>query len=149
VNGDLDHVGGELRAFSFPSLVGGDRITGPDGRETLFAFIGPDCGTCEQHLQALQGFADDHPDLRVIAVSSWDPDLRNADPIRALGLDYEVAQDPLGRMATAANGNTQPILTPPTPYAVLVGTDGTLRAVYQGVWSEGSAPAPIASYTGP
>jgi hypothetical protein len=149
VNGDLDHVGGELRSFSFPSLTGGDRITGPDGRETLFSFVGPDCSTCEQDLEALGTFARDHPEVRVIAVSSWDPELRNADLIRSLGLDYEIAQDPLGRMATAANANTMPILTPPTPYSILVGADGTVQAVYHGVWSEGTAPAPIASYTGP
>lgn len=148
LGGDLDHVGGELRAFSFPSLVGGDRITGPDGRETLFTFVGPDCDTCAEHLGALEDFAKAHPDVRVIAVSSWDPDLANANLIRSLGLGYEVAQDPLGRMATAANGNTLPVLDPPTPFSILVGADGVVRAVYRGVWS-GETPAPIASYTGP
>ena len=149
VGGELDHIGGILRAFSFPSLVGGDRITGPDDRETLFSFVGPDCSSCATHLRALETFAHEHPDVRVIAVSSWDPELANADLIRSLGLDYEVAQDPLGRMATAAYGNTQPILTPPTPFSILVGPDGVLEAVYQGDWSAGAAPAPIASYTGP
>jgi len=149
VGGDLDHVGGILHAFSFPSLVGGDRIAGPDDRETLFSFVGPDCSSCATHLRALEAFAHEHPDVRVIAVSSWDPKLANADLIRSLGLDYEVAQDPLGRMATAAYGNTQPILTPPTPFSILVGSDGALEAVYQGDWSAGAAPAPIASYTGP
>jgi hypothetical protein len=85
----------------------------------------------------------------VIAVSSWDPELANADLIRSLALDYEVAQDPLGRMATAAYGNTLPVLTPPTPFSILVGPDGVVRAVYHGAWSAGSAPASIASYTGP
>jgi hypothetical protein len=149
VNGDLDHVGGELRSFSFPSLTGGDRVTGPDGRETLFSFVGPDCTTCEQDLDALGGFAHTHPDVRVIAVSSWDPELRNADLIRSLGLDLEIAQDPLGRMATAANANTMPVLTPPTPFSILVGADGAVQAVYRGAWSKATAPAPIASYTGP
>jgi hypothetical protein len=149
VNGDLDHVGGELRAFSFPSLVGGDRIAGPLDGETLFSFVGPDCSTCEQHLDALRSFAEAHPDVRVIAVSSWDPDLRNADLIRSLGLGYEVAQDPLGRMATAADADTLPDVSPPTPFSILVGTDGSVQAVYRGVWSAGTAPAPIASYTGP
>jgi hypothetical protein len=149
VNGDIDHVGGELRTFSFPSLTGGERITGPDDRETLFSFIGPDCSTCSSDLEALGSFARSHPDVRVIAVSSWDPELRNADLIRSLALDYEVAQDPLGRMATAANANTQPILTPPTPFSVLMAADGAVQAVYHGDWSADSAPAPIASYTGP
>ncbi len=149
LGGDLDHLGGDLRAFSFPSLVGGDRVTGPDDRETLFTFVGPDCSSCTEHLQAVEGFAHDHPDVRVIAVSSWDPELANADLIRSLALGYEVAQDPLGRMATAAYGNTPPILTPPTPFSILVGPDGVVQAVYHGVWSTGSAPAPIASYTGP
>jgi len=149
VNGDLDHVGGELRSFSFPSLVGGERIQGPLDRETLFSFVGPDCSTCEQHLEALGAFAAAHPDVRVIAVSSWDPELRNADLIRSLGLDYEIAQDPLGRMATAADADTLPDVSPPTPFSILVGADGTLQAVYRGVWSEGTTPAPIGSYTGP
>ncbi|MDP9184996.1 MAG: hypothetical protein M3O29_04935, partial [Actinomycetota bacterium] len=99
VGGDLDHVGGELRAFSFPSLTGSDRVTGPDGRQTLFTFVGPDCSSCAEHLQALEDFATTHPDVRVIAVSSWDPELANASMIRELALGYEVAQDPLGRMA--------------------------------------------------
>jgi hypothetical protein len=84
----------------------------------------------------------------VIAVSSWDPELANASLIRELALDYEIAQDPLGRMATAANGNTLPILDPPTPFSILVGADGLVQAVYRGVWT-GATPAPIASYTGP
>jgi hypothetical protein len=149
VNGDIDHVGGKLRAFSFPSLTGGARITGPDGGETLFSFVGPDCSACEPDLEALAAFGRDHADVRVILVSSWDPDLRNAELIRSLGLDYEIAQDPLGRMATAANGNTMPILSPPTPYSILVGADGTVQAIYHGAWSQGGVPAPVASYTGP
>lgn len=149
VGGDLDHLGGELRTFSFPSLVGGDRITGPDDRETLLTFVGPDCSSCTEHLQALQGFAHANPDIRVIAVSSWDPELKNADLTRSLALDYEVAQDPLGRMATAAYSNTLPTLTPPTPFSILVGSDGVVRAVYRGAWSGDTAPASIASYTGP
>jgi thiol-disulfide isomerase/thioredoxin len=149
VNGDLDHVGGDLRAFSFPSLTGGDRVEGPIDRPTLFSFVGPDCSTCEQHLEALGGFAREHPDVRVIAVSSWDPELRNAELIRSMALDYEVAQDPLGRMATAADADTLPDVSPPTPFSILIGDDGTVEAVYRGVWSAGTAPAPIASYTGP
>jgi hypothetical protein len=148
LGGDIDHVGGDLRSFSFPSLTGGDRITGPIEGPTLFAFVGPDCSSCQEHLGALADFATSHPDVRVIAVSSWDPTLANANLIRSLGLPYEVAQDPLGRMATAANGITLPILTPPTPFSILVGADGYLKAVYRGMWS-GQTPGPIASYTGP
>jgi thiol-disulfide isomerase/thioredoxin len=148
LSGDIDHVGGELRAFSFPSLTGGDRITGPIEGPTLFSFVGPDCGSCEEHLRALDAFAAAHPDVRVIVVSSWDPTLANAELIRSLGLGVEVAQDPLGRMATAANGTTLPILVPPTPFSILVGADGSVDAVFRGVWSE-RTPAPIASYTGP
>jgi hypothetical protein len=51
-------------------------------------------------------------------------------------------------MATAANGTTLPILVPPTPFSILVGADGSVDAVFRGVWSE-RTPAPIASYTGP
>jgi hypothetical protein len=41
-----------------------------------------------------------------------------------LGLGYEVAFDPLGRMATAAYGVVLPNLEPPTPFSIVVGPDG-------------------------
>ena len=149
VNGDLDHVGGELRAFSFPSLSGPQRITGPDHRTTLFSFFGPTCDpSCTANLRDLDAWAAAHPDVRVIAVSSWDPAGRSNDGVRSLDLGYEVAFDPLGRMATAAYGVVLPNLEPPTPFAILVGPDGIVQAFYPGPWTGGNAAA-IPSYSGP
>jgi hypothetical protein len=129
VSGDLDHPGGELRRFSFPALDGGDRIVGPDGRPTLFTFVGPECTGCAEHLRPLDAFAAQHPEIRVIAVSSWDPARGNAATIEGLNLGFEVAEDPLGRMATASFGQRLPILDPPTPFSVLVGADGRVVSV--------------------
>jgi hypothetical protein len=149
VNGDIDHVGGELRAFSFPSLTGADRVTGPDHRTTLFSFFGPMCdSSCTANLQDLGVWAKAHPDVRVIAVSSWDPSGQTTDMVGALGLGYEVAFDPLGRMATAAYGVVLPNLTPPTPFSIVVGPDGLVQAFYPGPWTGRNAAA-IPSYTGP
>ena len=142
VNGDLDHVGGVLRRFSFPSLGGGPRIEGPDGRPTLFTFVGPGCETCPEHLEALDAFAAKHPDLRVIAVSSWDPSGANTDAITALDLGYETADDPLGRMATASFGQRMPILDPPTPFSILVDGQGQVVGSVSGTWNADS-PATV------
>jgi len=149
VNGDIDHVGGELRAFSFPSLTGAGRITGPDHRTTVFSFFGPTCdASCTANLTELDTWAAAHPDARVIAVSSWDRSGANAEAIRGLGLSYEVAFDPLGRMATAAYGVVLPNLEPPTPFSVVVGPDGIVQAFSPGAWT-GLGAAAIPSYTGP
>ena len=149
VNGDLDHVGGSLRVFSFPSLAGGKRITGPTNRTTLFTFVGPTCdAACTSSLTSLDRYASAHPDVRVIAVSSWDPDGDNTDAIRSLDLGYEVAFDPLGRMATASYGVVLPNLEPPTPFSIVVGPDGIVRGFYPGPWT-GENAAAIPSYTGP
>jgi len=136
VNGDPDHVAGVLRKFSFPALDGGDRIEGPDGRPTLFTFVGPDCDACVAHLQALDAFAADHPEIRVIAVSSWDPDGANTETIESLDLGYEVAADPLGRMATASFAQPLPFMDQPTPFTILVGADGEVLAARDGVWTD-------------
>jgi hypothetical protein len=149
VNGDIDHVGGELRTFSFPELAGPKRITGPDHRTMLFAFFGPTCdASCVANLQELDTWASAHPDVRVIAVSSWDPAARNTDAVRSLGLGYEVAFDPLGRMATAAYGVVLPNLAPPTPFSIVVGADGIVQGFYPGPWTGHNAAA-LPSYTGP
>jgi hypothetical protein len=149
VNGDIDHVGGELRAFSFPALSGSQRIAGPDQRTTLFSFFGPTCDTsCTANLEELDAWASAHADVRVVAVSSWDPSGQNTQRVRALGLGYEVAFDPLGRMATAAYGVVLPILAPPTPFSIVVGPGGIVQAFYPGPWT-GHNTAAIPSYTGP
>ena len=142
VTGDMDHVGGVLRRFSFPSLDGGARIEGPDGRPTLFTFVGPDCETCAAHLEALDAFAASHPDIRVVAVSSWDPSGANTDAITSLDLGYETADDPLGRMATASYGQRMPILDPPTPFSILVDGQGQVVGSASGTWNADS-PARI------
>jgi thiol-disulfide isomerase/thioredoxin len=136
-----------MHRFSLPELTSGvmpaaatPRIEGPDGRETLFTFIGPDCATCAQHLEAIDAFAKEHPDLRVIAVSSWDPSGQNTQLLRSLDLRHvELGSDPLGRMATAMYGDVQPVLTPPTPYSVAIASDGTIQGRVDGVWSDGDA----------
>jgi hypothetical protein len=149
VNGDIDHVGGELRSFSFPALEGANRITGPDHRTTLFTFFGPACdASCLANLTALDTWAAAHPDIRVIAASSWDPSGQNTDAVRSLGLGYEVAFDPLGRMATAAYGVVLPNLDPPTPFSIVVGPDGIVQGFYPGPWT-GHNAATLPSYTGP
>jgi hypothetical protein len=149
VNGDLDHVGGDLRAFSFPSLNAPQPITGPDHRTTLFSFFGPTCDqSCTANLRDLDTWAAAHHDVRVIAVSSWDPAGRYTDDVRSLDLGYEVAFDPLGRMATASYGVVLPNLEPPTPFAILVGPDGIVQGFYPGPWT-GSNAAAIPSYSGP
>jgi hypothetical protein len=149
VNGDIDHVGGALRAFSFPSLSGSQRITGPDRRTTLFSFYGPTCNrSCTANLRDLDTWAAGHHDVRVIAVSSWDPAGRDTDAARSLHLGYEVAFDPLGRMATAAYGVVLPNLEPPTPFSILVGPDGIVQGFYPGPWT-GTNAATIPSYSGP
>ncbi|MFL5790615.1 MAG: hypothetical protein ACJ76A_03845 [Actinomycetota bacterium] len=149
VNGDLDHVGGELRTFSFPPLQGPGRITGPGHRTTLFSFFGPTCdSSCTANLEQLDTWSTAHPDVRVIAVSSWDPSVRNTDAVRSLGLGYEVAFDPLGRMATAAYGVVLPNLAPPTPFSIVVGADGIVLGFYPGPWTGHNAAA-LPSYTGP
>jgi thiol-disulfide isomerase/thioredoxin len=140
VTGDVDHPGGVLQRFSLPALDGGDRVEGPDGRPTLFTFVGPDCSTCRQHLEAIDAYAKGHPDLRVVAVSSWDPRGDNDRLLRSLDLrDVEIGVDPLGRMATAMYGNVQPDLSPPTPYSVLISPDGTIVGSVDGVWSDQAA----------
>jgi hypothetical protein len=146
MTGDAEHVGGVVRAFSVPALGGAggraDRIAGPEGGPTLVTFVGPDCAACAQHLDAIDGFAQAHPDLRVVAVSSWDPAGHNDDLLRSLDLRHvEVGVDPLGRMATAMYGNVQPVLVPPTPYSVLIGSDGTVLGTVGGVWTDRSAEA--------
>jgi len=149
MNGDIDHVGGELRAFSFPSVDGPERVRGPDHRTTLFSFYGPTCDrSCTANLQALDTWAGAHPDVRVIAVSSWDASGSSNDDVRALNLGYEIAFDPLGRMATAAYGVVLPDLTPPTPFSIVVGPDGIVQGFYPGPWTGHSAAA-LPSYTGP
>jgi hypothetical protein len=149
VNGDIDHVGGELRTFSFPAISGSQRITGPDDQTTLFSFFGPTCdASCTANLQALDAWARSHPDVRVIAVSSWDPSGQMNVDVQGLVLGYEVAFDPLGRMATAAYGVVLPILTPPTPFSIVVGPDGIVQGFYPGPWT-GHNTAAIPSYTGP
>lgn len=149
VNGDIDHVGGELRTFSFPALHGPTRITGPDHRTTLFTFFGPTCDAgCLANLKGLDTWATAHPDVRVIAVSSWDPSGGNTDAVRSLGLGYEVAFDPLGRMATASYGVVLPNLDPPTPFSIVVGPDGIVQGFYPGPWT-GQNAATLPSYTGP
>jgi hypothetical protein len=140
VMGDVEHPGGVLHKFNVPALDGARRFEGPSGRQTLFTYVGPDCGSCAEHLQAIDAFAKRHPDLRVIAVSSWDPSGANDELLRSLDLgNIEVAVDPLGRMATAMYGNVQPVLTPPTPYSVLMAGDGTIVGSVDGVWSDRSA----------
>jgi hypothetical protein len=139
VMGDVENPGGVLHRFSLPALEGRDRIEGPDGRPTLFTFVGPDCATCAQHLEAVNAFAAQHPDLRVIAVSSWDPHGDNDRLLRSLDLGIEVGVDPLGRMATAMYGDVQPVLDPPTPYSVLVTGEGTIVGRVDGVWSDQAA----------
>jgi hypothetical protein len=84
----------------------------------------------------------------VIAVSSWDSSGRYNGDVRSLDLGYEVAFDPLGRMATAAYGVVLPNLAPPTPFSILVGPDGIVQAFYPGPWT-GTNAAAIPSYTGP
>ena len=139
VNGDPDHVDGVIRKFSFPSLDGTERIEGPDGRTTLFTFVGPDCGECAEHLTALDEFAEANPDVRVIAVSSWDPEGSNTKLIEGLDLGYEVAADPLGRMATASFAQPLPFLTQQTPFSILMAPDGRVTGAVDGVWNDGSA----------
>jgi hypothetical protein len=140
VMGDAEHPGGVLHRFSLPELSGPGRIEGPDGRPTLITFVGPDCATCAEHLEAVDAFAKHYPDLRVIAVSSWDPKGTNTDMLRSLHLGHlELGEDPLGRMATAMYGNVEPVLTPPTPYSVLVTGDGAIVGRADGVWSEQAA----------
>ncbi len=141
INGDPDHVDGVLRRFSFPSLGGGPRIEGPDGRQTLFTFVGPDCADCAAHLTALDEFARANPDVRVIAVSSWDPDGANTDAIEALDLSYEVAADPLGRLATASFAQPLPFMDQPTPFSILVQGDGRVTGAVDGVWNADSPAA--------
>jgi hypothetical protein len=102
--------------------------------------VGPGCGACEQHLKAIDAFAQEHPDVRVIAVSSWDPRGENDRLLASLDLRHiEVGVDPLGRMATAMYGDVQPVLTPPIPYSVLMAGDGTIRGRVDGVWSDEDA----------
>jgi hypothetical protein len=84
----------------------------------------------------------------MIAVSSWDPAGRSSGDVRSLDLGYEVAFDPLGRMATAAYGVVLPNLEPPTPFAILVGPDGIVQGFYPGPWT-GTNAAAIPSYSGP
>jgi len=149
VNGDIDHVGGELRTFSFPAITGPARVTGPDHRSTLFTFFGPTCAaSCTANLQELGVWAGAHPAVRVIAVSSWDASGKDAEAVRGLDLRYEVAFDPLGRMATAAYGVVLPDLEPPTPFSIAVGPDGIVQGFYPGPWT-GLNAAAIPSYTGP
>ena len=74
--------------------------------------------------------------------------LADGHEVRTLDLGYEVAFDPLGRMATAAYGVVLPNLEPPTPFAILVGPDGILQGFYPGPWTGGNAAA-IPSYSGP
>lgn len=140
VAGNADTVGGTVQRFSFPALLGRERIEGPDGRPALLTFVGPGCdATCTAHLRALDAFADAHPEIRVVAVSSWDPDGRNSRTIEGLGLGYEVAFDPLGRMATASHVERLPILTPETPYTILLGPDGRVLGAANGSWSPAAA----------
>jgi hypothetical protein len=140
VMGDAEHPGGVLRRFSLPALGDGDRIEGPDGRPTLFTFVGPGCASCAEHLQTVDAFAKQHPELRVIAVSSWDPAGTNTGLLRSLDLQHaEVGVDPLGRTATAMYGDVQPVLTPPTPYSVLMAGDGTILGRVDGVWTDQAA----------
>ncbi len=141
IKGDPDHVAGVLRSFSFPSLDGSTRIEGSDGKPTLFTFVGPDCNDCAAHLQALDVFAASHPDVRVIAVSSWDPTGANTATIEALDLSYEVAADPLGRMATASFAQPLPFMDQPTPFSILVAADGQVVSAHDGVWSNDAAAA--------
>jgi len=111
--------------------------------------VGPTCdASCTAYLASLDRFATAHPDTRVIAVLSWDPSGRNVDAIRSLDLGYEVAFDPLGRMATASYGLVLPKIEPPTPFSILVGPDGIVRGFYPGAWT-GQNTAAIPSYTGP
>jgi len=142
INGDPDHVDGVLRKFSFPSLDGGARIEGPDGRPTVFTFVGPDCADCAEHLTALDAYAKANPDVRVIAVSSWDPDGANTAAIEGLDLSYEVAADPLGRMATASFAQPLPFMDQPTPFSILVAGDGQVTGAVDGVW-KAESPAAI------
>ena len=142
INGDPDHVDGVLRKFSFPALNGGDRIEGPDGRPTVFTFVGPDCVECAEHLTALDTYAKANPDVRVIAVSSWDPQGANTATIEGLDLSYEVAADPLGRMATASFAQPLPFMDQPTPFSILIAGDGQIEGAVDGVWNA-DAPAAI------
>jgi hypothetical protein len=72
----------------------------------------------------------------------------NTEVVHGLGLGYEVAFDPLGRMATAAYGVVLPNLEPPTPFSIVVGPDGIVQAFSPGTWT-GLGAATIPSYTGP
>jgi hypothetical protein len=75
-----------------------------------------------------------------VAVSSWDPSGQHDRLLGELDLSHiELAVDPLGRMATAMNGNVEPILTPRTPYSVLVDGDGVVLGRVDGVWSDEAA----------
>ncbi|MEP6757925.1 MAG: hypothetical protein ABJB55_01870 [Actinomycetota bacterium] len=141
VNGDPDHVDGVLRRFSFPALGGGPRIEGPDGRPTVFTFVGPDCIDCAAHLTALDAFAQANPEVRAIAVSSWDPEGANTATIDGLNLGYEVAADPLGRLATASFAQPLPFMDQPTPFSILVGGDGQVLGAVDGVWNAASPAA--------
>ena len=140
VTGDVDHAGGVLQRVSLPALESGERIEGPDGRSTLFTFVGLDCSTCRQHLEAIDAYAKRHTDVRVVAVSSWDLEGDNDQLLRSLDLRHvQVGIDPLGRIATAMYGNVAPNLSPPTPYSVLISPDGTIVGSVEGVWSDQSA----------
>lgn len=116
-------VGEVAKSFDLPSLTGGDvRIGGAaaDGRSTLVFFVSPTCPMCKSMLPILTSIAREHADTtRLVFASDGDEPAQMkmivqqklADHPFVLSTDLGIAHG-VGKL----------------PYAVLIGTDGTVAA---------------------
>jgi hypothetical protein len=123
VTGDL-REGGSLSAFSLPSSSAGPPLTydAYRGRPLVIGFVGLGCDGCTEYLAALEELHRSEPSIGVLGVA------QSATSLQESGVTFDTAVDPLGAVYLGFQGTRLPL-------TVLVGADGTIRAIRGGALS--------------
>jgi peroxiredoxin len=122
-------VGEVAPDIALRSLDGGsERLSSYRGRVVIVTFWSTSCGPCLVELPELEKLQGRYPELVVLAISldddDDDKDVRDA--VNRLHLTFPILRDPDGR------AGYQFMKYLGTPYTVVVGRDGRLRARHVG-----------------
>lgn len=108
-------------AFDLPRIDSAAHVTNAPGAVTLVQFLSVDSGPCAGQVAVLEDLARKHPTLRILAISSDDPDdLRQF--VRDNHVTYAVAADAGAITAGAYSATSYPMV-------VVVDSAGVVRAV--------------------
>ena len=120
-------VGGEYLSYSLKTIDGGT-ITLADfqGKIVVIEFMRTTCPHCEHFLPTFKKFCHKYRDMGVVFISvSIEPTDVLQDYVKTRGIDWLVAQDPMGRLASALNIKGVPTI-------VILNRNGEIHSVLVG-----------------